>query len=215
MEIKYLGHSSFFIKAYKTRIVTDPFDPKMVGMKFPKTEADIVTVSHQHQDHNYLDGITGEPLVIDIPGEFEKMQVRIFGYKSYHDSKKGEERGENILFKIKAEGIDLLHCGDLGVIPDDNFIDQLGTVDIMMVPVGGFYTITSKEAAELVKKVEPSIIIPMHYGHDQLTPDLAQKLSPLTDFLKEMDHENVVPIPKLVVKKEELQGEIKVVTLEI
>lgn len=215
MEIKYLGQSSFFIKTDKTKIVTDPFDPKKVGLKFAKTEADIVTVSHGHYDHNYLAGIGGEPVVLDIAGEFEKNGVRIFGYNSYHDKKKGEERGENILFKFKSEGMDILHCGDLGFIPDDNFIDQLGTIDILMVPVGGFYTIDANEAAELVKKVEPSIIIPMHYGHDKLVPDLAEKLSPLSEFLKKMDHPDLAPLPKLVVKKDDLQDEMKVVTLEI
>lgn len=215
MEIKYLGHSSFFIKTDKTRVLMDPFDPKFIGLKFAKTEADIVTVSHQHQDHNYLAVIGGEPLVIDLPGEFEKNGVRVFGFKSYHDKKKGEERGDNIIFKIKSEGIDILHCGDLGFVPDDDFIDQLGTIDILMVPVGGFYTIDSTEAVELVKKIEPSITIPMHYGHDKLSPDLASKLAPLNEFLKKMDHENLAPIPKLVVKKDQLQEEMKVITLEV
>lgn len=214
MDIKYFGHSSFFIRTKNAKIVTDPFDPKMVGLKFSKTEADIVTLSHQHSDHNYLQGISGNPLIIDMPGEFEKNGARIFGYKSFHDKKKGDERGENILYKIEEE-ISVLHCGDLGVVLDDSFIDQMGEIDVLMVPVGGFYTIDSTEAVELVKKVEPSIVIPMHYGNPKMNPSLKEKLSPIGDFLKKIGAENVVPVPKLTVKKEGLEEEMKVVVMEI
>jgi hypothetical protein len=105
MEIKYLGHASFLIKTKTAKIVTDPFDPQMVGLKFPKVEAEIVTVSHNHQDHNQVALVLGNPTVFDWPGEFEKMNVRIFGFKTYHDKEKGAKRGENIIFKIEAEGI--------------------------------------------------------------------------------------------------------------
>lgn len=130
MEIKYLGHSSFLIKTKTAKIVTDPYDSHMVGLKFPKVEADIITISHHHQDHDKADQVgfsqTGVlPLVIDIPGEFEKQGIRIFGFKSYHDKKQGQERGENIIYKIEAEGISVLHCGDLGIVPNESFWIQL------------------------------------------------------------------------------------------
>src|SRR3989338_4749157 len=131
MEIRYLGHSSFLIKAKTARIVTDPFDPKMVGLKFPKTEADIVTISHHHQDHDYVSGIGGTPLILDWPGEFERMKVRIFGFRSYHDKKQGAERGENIVYKLEAEDISILHCGDLGVMLNDDFLDAIREGDIL------------------------------------------------------------------------------------
>ena len=88
MDIKYLGHSSFFIKGKEAKLVTDPFDPKMVGMRFPKVEADIVTVSHNHPDHNQIGLVQGTPLIIDWPGQFEKKGMRVSGYKSFHDKKK-------------------------------------------------------------------------------------------------------------------------------
>ncbi len=100
MEIKYLGHSSFLIKTKDAKIVTDPFDPIVTGIKFPKIEADVVTVSHDHRDHNQAKLVDGNPLIIDMPGEYEKKGVRIFGYRSYHDKKQGTERGEVILYKI-------------------------------------------------------------------------------------------------------------------
>lgn len=219
MEIKYLGHSSFLIKTKTAKVVTDPYDSEMVGLKFPKTEADIVTVSHQHGDHNQvknvlrLNGVA--PLVIDMPGEFEKMGVRIFGFQSYHDKTKGRERGENILYKIEAEGISVLHCGDLGVIPEEIFLETIGDADILMVPTGGFYTIDSDEAVQLVKKIEPAIVIPMHYNHPKLNQKNFGQLTGVSEFTKKFGIENLAPIPKLVYKKEEIEQEMKVVVLEV
>jgi len=211
MEIKYLGHSSFLIKTKTAKIVTDPFDPGMVGIKFPKTEANIVTISHNHKDHNQFKNVSGingvDPLTIDMPGEFEKLGVRIFGFQSFHDKTQGSERGENILYKFESEGISVLHCGDLGVIPEESFLETIGEIDILLVPVGGIYTIDSEEAFQLVKKVEPAIVIPMHYG--------SGKLAPVSDFTKKFGLDNLVPLPKLVYKKEEIEQEMKVIVLEI
>lgn len=219
MEIKYLGHSSFLIKTKTAKVVTDPYDSEMVGLKFPKTEADIITVSHQHIDHNQVKNVSGvngvSPLVIDMPGEFEKIGVRIFGLQSYHDKTKGNERGENILYKIEAEGISVLHCGDLGVIPEESFLELIGEVDILMVPVGGFYTIDSDEAVQLAKKIEPAIVIPMHYNHPELNQKNFNQLTGVNEFTKKFGIENLTPLPKLVYKKEEIEQEMKVIVLEI
>src|SRR3989344_1368788 len=215
MDVKYLGHSAFFIKSREAKLVTDPFEPQMVGLKFPKVEADIVTVSHQHKDHNQAQLVVGTPLIIDMPGEFEKKSIRILGFQTFHDKQKGAERGENIAYKIEGEGISLLHCGDLGLVWDDSFIDQIGEINVLLIPVGGFYTIDSNEAVELVKKIEPSIVIPMHYNHPKLNQQTFGKLSPVADFLKKLGVENAVPVVKLVVKKEELQEEMKVIVMDI
>ena len=235
MEIKYLGHSSFLIKTKTAKVVTDPYDSEMVGLKFPKTEADVVTVSHSHKDHNQIKNVSGingvDPLIIEMPGEFEKMGVRIFGFQSYHDKTKGSERGENILYKFEAEGLSVLHCGDLGVIPEESFLETIGEVDILMVPVGGFYTIDADEAVQLVKRIEPAIVIPMHYYNPafakaspsgQPTGDKSaggqknfDKLTPVNDFMKKFGLDNPTPVPKLVYKKEEIEQEMKVVVLEI
>ena len=219
MDIKYVGHSSFLIKTKNARVLTDPFDPKAVGLKFPKTETDIVTISHKHDDHNYLGQVVGpegtDPLVIDMPGEFESRGVRIFGFASFHDDKKGEERGENNLYKIEAEGISILHCGDLGVVLEDSVVEAIGEVDIILVPTGGVYTINSAQAAELIKKVEPSIVIPMHFNREGLNEKTFGSLEPVSEFLKKFGAENVVPIPKLVIKKEEMADEMKIVVLSI
>jgi len=213
MDIKYFGHSAFFIKGKTTTVVTDPFDPQMVGLKFPKIEADIVTVSHQHQDHNRSDLISGNPLVINIPGEYEKQQVRITGFPVFHDKKLGSERGKNTLFKIEMDNLSVLHCGDLGHILDDELIEEINGVDILLIPVGGFYTIDADEAATIVRKIEPSIVIPMHYNHPKLNQQTFGKLLPVSIFLNKMGIEEALPVKKLTVKKEELGEEMKICLL--
>jgi len=219
MEIKYLGHSSFLIKTKIAKVVTDPYDSELVGLKFPKTEADIVTVSHSHKDHNQVKNVSGinetDPLIIDMAGEFEKKGVRIFGFQSYHDKTKGLDRGENILYKFESEGLSVLHCGDLGVIPEESFLELIGEVDILMVPTGGFYTIDSDEAFQLVKKIEPAVVIPMHYNNPKLNQKNFSQLTGVNEFTKKFGLDNPSPISKLIYKKEEIEQEMKVVVLEI
>lgn len=213
MEIKYLAHSSFLIKTKDAKVVMDPFDPKFVGLRFSKQEADVVTISHAHKDHSHTELIEGTPLILTWPGQFEKKGVRIWGYSSFHDKVEGKERGGNVLYKIESEGVSILHCGDLGVIPTDAQIDEIGDVNILLIPVGGKYALTADEAIQLIKKVEPAIVIPMHYGR----PDLAiEGLAPLDDFLKKMGGEQIEPLDKLVVKKEDfaVDAAMKVVLLK-
>lgn len=214
MEIRYLGHASFLIKTKDTKLVTDPFDPAMVGFKFPKTDADIVTISHQHKDHNQAKNVEGTPLIIEMPGEYQKKGIRVTGFQSYHDKVKGAERGENIIYKIESEGIAVLHCGDLGYVPEDGLLDLIGVVDVLMVPVGGNYSLDSEQAAQLIKKIEPSFIIPMHFNSPKHNQAYFSKLTSVKEFLSKMSAENTTPLPKLVIKKESLIEEMKVVLLE-
>jgi len=205
MEIKYLSHSSFLIKTKDAKIVMDPFDPKFVGLKFSKQEADVVTISHEHKDHSFTELIEGTPLILTWPGQFEKKGVRVWGIHSFHDKVEGKERGENVMYKIESEGVSLLHCGDLGAALTDAQLDEIGDVDVLFVPVGGKFTLTADEAISLIKKVEPAIIIPMHYGR----PDLAiEGLAPLDEFLKKMGVEPSEPLEKLVVKKEDFAVDV-------
>lgn len=215
MEIKYLGHSSFLLRGKDAKVVTDPYSPS-IGMRYPKNDADIVTVSHGHPDHNYLLGVTGSPLVIDWPGEYEKNGIRVFGYPTFHDKKNGAERGENIIFKFEIDGISIVHCGDLGMMPTDSFIDNLGSVDVLLVPVGGFYTIDSTEAAQIVKKIDPDFVIPMHFNHNLLDTKMFGELEVVDAFLQKMGASGLAPIEKLVIKPEDVhEGDTKVVLLEM
>lgn len=216
MEIKYLGHSSFFIKTKNAKIVTDPFLPESTGLKFANTEADVVTISHAHDDHSYSEGIKGEPLVLTWSGEYEKKEVRITGFRTFHDAQEGAERGENIMFKFEDNDISLLHCGDLGHLLSNEITDEIGGVDVLMIPVGGMTTIDAKQAVKVINQIEPSIVIPMHYNQDGLDQKTFGTLSDLQTFLKEISAEDVQPIEKLSIKKEQLDPEnMKVVVLSI
>ena len=213
MEIKYLGHSSFLLKGSQGRVVTDPYDPAMLGKKFPKVEAEIVTISHQHQDHNAGNLVGGGPLVLKLPGEYEKSGIRVFGYESFHDSKQGAERGKNILFKIEIDDIAVLHCGDLGHMLSDETIEEIEQVDVLLIPVGGFYTISAEEATQVVSKLEPAYVIPMHYNVPGFSQDLMSKLAPVSDFLQKIGATETVLIDKLIIKKQDIGEDMKVVVL--
>lgn len=144
MDIYYLGHSSFKIKGKNAIIITDPFDPKMLGLKFAATEADIVTISHDHADHNYLGQINGTPIIIKGPGEYEVKGIKIYGFNTYHDDKKGQDRGNNTIYQFTIEALNLLHLGDLGHKIKPEMIEGLKTPDVLFIPVGGYYTIDAK-----------------------------------------------------------------------
>jgi L-ascorbate metabolism protein UlaG (beta-lactamase superfamily) len=215
MDITYLGHSSFKIKTKTASVVTDPFDTKMVGLKYSPQEAEIVTISHSHQDHNAIDRVSLTKKIINGPGEYEVSGVTIIGLATYHDNKNGDERGKNTIYVIEAEGLRLLHLGDLGHQLDDKLLEEIGDVDILMIPVGGFYTLGPKEATDLISKIEPYYVMPMHYKVDGMSSDFMEKLSPVETFLKEsgMVVEN---LPKFSIKREDILEDqnTKIVLLE-
>lgn len=213
MDITYLGHSSFKIKTKTATIVTDPYSSEMVGFKFPKTEADVVTISHGHSDHNCLEAISGSPLVIDIPGEYETKGIYIFGFSAAHDNKAGEERGQNNIYVIESEGLRIAHLGDLGAAPSGKIMEEISGVDVLMIPVGGVATIGPKEASDLVVKIEPLIVIPMHYKAEGIG-ETFKDFAPVADFLSEMGADKVEVLDKLSISKDKLPEETKVVVLE-
>ena len=213
MDITYLGHSSFKIKGKSGSVVTDPFDPKMVGIKYAGVEGDIVTISHHHDDHDKAELVKNTEKVIDGPGEYEINNISIIGVPSYHDDKKGEERGKNTIYVFEVDDLRICHLGDLGHKLSDSQIEDIGDIDILMIPVGGVYTVSVSTAVEIVQEIEPAIIIPMHFK-DQSTSEGLSKLNPVEPFLKEMGL-TVEKLPKLSVKKEDLMEETeKVVLLE-
>src|SRR3989344_5179085 len=151
MEINYLGHASFRLKGKNSTVITDPFNPEMVGLKMPKQLADMVTVSHQHPDHNYVEGVKAKGdqlLVFDAPGEYESKGIDIRAWRTFHDDQKGTTRGVNTVFQIVIEGVSVTHLGDLGHLLDDKIIEAIGETDVLMVPVGGYYTIDAVQAAK-------------------------------------------------------------------
>jgi L-ascorbate metabolism protein UlaG (beta-lactamase superfamily) len=215
MDITYLGHSSFKIKTKTATVITDPFDPKMVGLKYSDVTGEIVTVSHNHQDHNATDRVAGVKKIVDGPGEYEISGVTIMGYKTFHDNKQGAEKGENTVYVIEAENLRLVHLGDIGHQLSDDLVEEIGDVDVLMIPVGGFFTIGPKEATEIISKIEPYFVLPMHYKAEGLEPNLAGKLLPVTDFLKESGITSET-LPKFSLKKEDILEDqnTKVIVLE-
>lgn len=214
MDITYLGHSSFRIKGKTATVVTDPFSTAMVGFKFPKTEADIVTVSHQHEDHQNTLAVEGNPFLISLPGEYEVKGVSIFGFPSFHDNHSGSERGGNIIYLVEADGLRICHLGDLGDgVPQKTLAEIIG-VDVLFVPVGGVATIGPEEAVEVVNKIEPLLVIPMHFKALGINEQVFGKFAPVEKFLAQMGAEGAERLDKLSVSKDKLPQETKVVVLE-
>lgn len=181
MIIQWIGHSSFRIRGSKT-IITDPYEG--IGLDFPELKADIVTVSHGHHDHNAVQMVAGEPAVVADAGIRRVGNVSIVGYNTYHDEEKGAKRGRNVVYVINMDGIKIAHLGDLGCMPDDSIMGAITGVDVLLIPVGGNYTIDGKTAAKIVAEVKPRTVIPMHYK----TPGLQVNISGNEEFLALMEN---------------------------
>lgn len=214
MEITHLAHSSFRLRGKNATLVTDPFDPSALGIKFPKVEADIVTVSHQHSDHNYTQAVGGTPILVVGPGEYEIKGVKIIGVPTYHDEVKGEKRGKNTVYHLEMDGVNIVHCGDLGHKFDEKEMELLNGTDILFVPVGGYYTIDAVTAVAVATQLEPKIVIPMHYKTEALSKEQFGSLTGVEDFLKEIGKVETTPVAKLQVSSGKLPLEQTVVVLE-
>jgi len=212
MVITWYGQSCFKIQSGETVIFTDPFD-KSIGLTPPRGVAHIITISHQHLDHANAESLSGEPLVIDGPGEYEIKGVGIKGIFSFHDDQEGKERGANTIFVLEVEGIKICHLGDLGQKKlTDEQLEKIDEADILMIPVGGVFTVDGEEAAEIINQIEPRLVIPMHYK----IPGLEIKLAGVDDFLKEMGVAKKETADKLTLKKKDLPREgMQVVVMKI
>lgn len=214
MDIYWYGQACFKLKGKNAQVVIDPFDFEFTGLKLPKDlTADVVLSTHSHQDHNNTKAVTsetGKPMVFNTLGEYEVSGVAITGISSFHDDSNGSERGKNTIFHLMFDGLNIVHLGDLGQskLTEDQ-ISQIGQTDILLIPVGGVYTINCKQATSIISQLEPKIIIPMHFKIE----GLKFELEGVEKFLKEMGAENVVPIPKLSITKEKLPEEPQVVVL--
>ena len=176
MKIRYLGHSCFALtESTGTTVVTDPYG------------ADAVTVSHSHYDHNNVNGVKGNPVVFDKEGQYELGGVDITAVKSYHDDENGNARGENLIFKFRMDGLEICHLGDLGEGCSSSLIEMLLPVHVLLIPVGGTYTIDAEMAKEYVDRIMPSIVIPMHYKTKGLDMDIDKP----DDFTEMFESEEV------------------------
>lgn len=165
MKIKWLGHSSFILtESTGITVVTDPFDPQTVGYGYAAPKVDIVTLSHAHSDHNYLKGVAGYKQVYDSEGKFEyEGRVHITGVQSFHDDEEGAKRGKNIIYRLGMDGLNICHMGDIGEPCSPELVERLLPVNVLLIPVGGNYTVDAELAKEYVDRLMPDIVIPMHY----------------------------------------------------
>ena len=214
MQISWLGHAAFRLQGKTTSdvisIVTDPYKSEKVGLKMPHVEADIVTISHDHDDHNGLEAIKGEPFVIRGAGEYEVKGVYIEGIESYHDDEKGAKRGNNIIYRFELEDISIAHLGDLGHELTDKQLERLEGTDIVLIPVGGVYTIDAQKAVSVINQIEPRIVIPMHYS----LPGLKFDLGTVDQFLKAIAVKPRKEEKLKITKKDLPQEDMEVVILE-
>lgn len=212
MTITWFGHSCFRIEAKEGSVLIDPFS-KEIGLRPPKIKEDILLLTHKHYDHAGLTNVGEETFMISGPGEYERKGFHIRGIQSYHDKVQGTERGLNTIYTITAEDVTICHLGDFGEEKlSDKQLDDIGEVDILIIPVGGTSTINAKEAVAVVSQIEPKIIVPMHYKTADVTvPDLEG----VDKFIKEI---SLTPekVDKLRIAKKTLPTEeTKLIVFEL
>lgn len=210
--IQYFGLSCFKLTSkindQEVCLVTDPYNP-VSGLKLPRNlEADIVTVSHNHENHNFLEGVRGAPFIIRGPGEYENKKVFVYGIRSSHTP--DPKRGANTLYRIEMGGLSLAHLGDLGHDLIDQELERLEDVDILFLPVGGNGVLGAKSAMELVNNLQPRIVIPCHFK----MPDLKPSFDGVDKFLREFGAGKLEPQTKVKLARKDLpQEETEVVLM--
>jgi L-ascorbate metabolism protein UlaG (beta-lactamase superfamily) len=205
IEIQWLGHACFRIKAREGIVVTDPYGPE-AGYKLGRPAAHVVTVSHDEPDHNNVaavKGMRGDPVIITGPGEYEVGGVFILGIRTYRDMRKGKLRGKNTVYLLEFADMNICHLGDLGHPLSDEELADISKADVLMIPVGGKHSLAATQAAEVVAQIEPRLVIPMHYGHSAGRI----RLDGVDSFFHEMGIKPVAPLETLKIGPSDLPGE--------
>jgi L-ascorbate metabolism protein UlaG (beta-lactamase superfamily) len=214
LKIKYLGHSAFLLTSDDgKKILTDPYESGSyggaVGYKPITENADVVTASHEHEDHFCPESVPEGCEVVKDPGVTEAAGFTIKGVKTYHDTSGGKERGRNVIFNIEIDGLNICHLGDLGHPLSDKEVEAVGNVDVLLIPVGGHFTIGPKEAVDVMKSLRPSVTIPMHYKTEVLDFPIA----PVDDFLSLAGAHERTGSSEIAVTRENLGSE-RILVLE-
>ncbi len=212
MIIEYLGHSCFKLtESTGTCVVCDPYSEETVGYAMPKVTADAGTGSHHHDDHDFIANVGGNPVIIDKESSFDLPGVEINSVKSFHDGNRGKKRGENVIFKFRMDGIDICHLGDLGEACSLDLIETILPVNVLLIPVGGNYTIDAEMAKEYVDRIMPEIVIPMHFR----TKDSKIDIDKLDGFLNLFDGDCIEEKEEssLELSRSDLTEETKIIVL--
>ena len=214
MKVKWYGHAAFKLTTAKgVRIILDPYEPGFGGALTYGTitdEADLVLTSHDHGDHSYVRDIKGKFTRIEKEGSYDEAGVKIRAIPCFHDPSKGKERGNNLIFVIEADGVKVAHVGDLGHVLDPGTLQKIGPVDLLLLPVGGFYTIDAKEATEVMHAIKPRLTIPMHYR----TEKCGFPITTVDDFTKGKKEVKVLNASELEVTSETLPKDAEIVVLK-
>lgn len=201
MKLTWLGHACFLLESAKSSLVFDPYAPDYVpGFSLPELNAELCICSHGHDDHSYAQAVS----LTGKEHDFEIKQIPCF-----HDEKQGSLRGENLITIAEAEGVRFAHMGDLGHDLNDEQLNSLGRIDVLMIPIGGFYTIDSETAAAIAKKLKPSYVIPMHYRGEGFGYDV---LETVDKFLSLMDNVKYSTSNSIIIDKD---AEASVVVLSV
>lgn len=214
MEITWYGLSCFRLRERGTTIICDPYDKKATGLSLPRIKTDIVTISHDRPGHNAVSAVSGEPKVFSGPGDYEVGGVLITGLTTYHRAANGESPERNVAYFFDVEGFTVGHLGDLGQIPQQRQVEDLGEVDVLLVPVSGHNTLDASRMTEVISLLEPRIVVPMHYLHPGLKSTISENLDPVDKFLKELGVGEPETLPSLKITKSGLPEETQIVLLE-
>lgn len=207
--VQWFGHA-FFLISDKTRVAIDPFKD-LEGYPNPSVSAEVVLVTHGHFDHSKVEIVQGKPQIVKGNGKKSAKGIEFTGVKTYHDEQKGSQRGENTIFTFELGGIKFAHCGDLGHILSQDQLRELGKVEVLMIPVGGYYTIDATSAWQNVEKIKPKIVIPMHYKQPFMGPSFP--IDKVDIFLQGKKNVNRLEKNILVLEKDKLPQETTIYVL--
>jgi L-ascorbate metabolism protein UlaG (beta-lactamase superfamily) len=215
MKIKWYGHAAFLITSDQgIKIIIDPYEPGAFGGQLSygkiRDQADIVITSHDHADHNYTKDLPGTPQIVEGGGSKTAKGIPMKGISTYHDPSKGSERGANTIFTLKIDNIQLCHLGDLGHLLSDKELAEIGPVDILLIPVGGFFTINAEEATRVTEQIKPKIVIPMHFK----TAKCGFPIAPVEDFLKGKANTKRPKVSEATFDKATLPQQMEIVVFE-
>ncbi len=215
MLIRWLGHASFLLQAADgTKVITDPYESGAYGggimHRSIDIQPDIVTVSHDHADHGYVEGIPGSFEVVRSPGEKSIKGIEVKGIGCFHDLEKGAARGPNVMFVTTVDGIRIAHLGDLGHELASCELEQMGEIDVLLIPVGGYYTIGPEQATRVAEQLKPKLIIPMHFKNEKVN----LTIGPVDDFLKGKQNVRMSDTSEIEVTKDSLPAETEIVVLK-
>jgi L-ascorbate metabolism protein UlaG (beta-lactamase superfamily) len=208
VKIRWFGHACFLLE-YEDglRVVTDPFGS--IGYPELDVEADIVTISHDHFDHNMVSAVRGDPEIFKDAGEYETADLKIISIPTCHDDCEGEERGKNLVHIFERDGIRLAHLGDLGHELTDEQIKAMGKIDVLLTPVGGHYTINAETAAREVGKLNPKVVIPMHFK----TPAIDFPIAGVETFLKYFSDYDIPNVSEVDIDPEKFSKKRRIIVL--